>query len=602
MEQAFRRPQEILQACVRDGDLDQLQAMAAVSPELLQQKSAWGTPLDVAVRLDNVAAAQILLGAGADPLDDRGIGDVYRTAMELAAVVGNRGISRLMWEHIGIMFPDGIVDNDYSGTTKLVERCLLQAASYGHAALIGDYLEWSAASMAPFTWSDMAKRAALVNAAHRWEADVVELLLASVPYEKTTLDAALGLAIGFKSMLPSEETSGIVYGDEDEIKQYRICVGLLNAGADANGVNQGVHHIHRAIGGIVLYGALEALLEKGVDPDARAERGRTALQLLTCPIPVHDQSRETRLHEKGIRLLLQKGASVSLGDDEGESPLHWAAMNTDRDIFLQYISYFKGITPVLWSTNHHGETLLHYAAAGGRYDTIELLISRGLDINAASENSWTPILCALAPTLIGDQDNGRGVPGRRKSEQNAVKSAKLLLFSGADTDVVTAEGWTILHVVGSYLQTEEQRADGPANDDYSAAGLVYGLLVPGSYDLPPINSPARGFDQLWLSRISEVTRKGLFGSEPWGYRVNKNLSLCAETETAVVKEGLTPLHWAAEHGAVGVARVLVDRGADLETRDSTGSTPLKLAAKSEFLKDHEAIRDAVKRVLEPGNC
>jgi ankyrin repeat protein len=43
----------------------------------------------------------------------------------------------------------------------------------------------------------------------------------------------------------------------------------------------------------------------------------------------------------------------------------------------------------------------------------------------------------------------------------------------------------------------------------------------------------------------------------------------------------TPLHWAAQHGLVGIAEGLLENGADIDAQDLFGRTPL-----------HKAVRDA----------
>jgi serine/threonine-protein phosphatase 6 regulatory ankyrin repeat subunit A len=49
--------------------------------------------------------------------------------------------------------------------------------------------------------------------------------------------------------------------------------------------------------------------------------------------------------------------------------------------------------------------------------------------------------------------------------------------------------------------------------------------------------------------------------------------------------GQTPLRWAVEKGHVAVARLLVEKGADPESKDVSGQTPLRRAAE----KGHVAV-------------
>ncbi|RYP74298.1 hypothetical protein DL771_003119 [Monosporascus sp. 5C6A] len=585
--EAFTRPSEALHACIRDGDLPRLRRLLASGQRaLINGDSVWGTPLDVAVRCDNINAAHILLEAGADPLG-QGNCDAYITSMELAAILGRREMSRLFRDTLELQLPLDRDEVKFDERRRFLARCLGAAAVYGHGNIIGDYLDWTF-----YQWSPREKEMVLFCAAERWQADVVNLLLGKVVYDKVTLEKALSMAVGCKPMLIEEERSGVQYEKADYDKQYRAVVRLLDAGCEANRLEQGRPLLHLAISGIVLQGALRALLERGVDPDARGRRGRTALHQLTCPVPVDGHSpMRTAFHETGIRLLLSKGATVTCPDEEGETPLHWAAMNCNTDIFHLYLSHCADENAALSSQNHHGETLLHYAAAGGQSATIEFLLSRGLDVNANSDTGWTPLVCALAPTHRGDP-LGRFRTRRTKSEAEAVNAARLLLSYGANPTIITAEGWTLFHCVGSYPQKQDDETD------TSATAAVLAQELVSRDDMPPLDSRARGFHRPGLWRISDAARLDLYGSEPWGYRVGKTLARCSATETDVTKYDLTPLHWAADRGAVGVVKVLIAGGAILTSKDSTGSTPLTLAVKSQSLKYGTQLHDELKAVLK----
>ncbi|KAF3312506.1 hypothetical protein TWF173_007116 [Orbilia oligospora] len=59
----------------------------------------------------------------------------------------------------------------------------------------------------------------------------------------------------------------------------------------------------------------------------------------------------------------------------------------------------------------------------------------------------------------------------------------------------------------------------------------------------------------------------------------------AEMETKSTLDGRTPLSWAAEKGHEAVVRLLINVGAEIETKDSEGLTPLSWAVK----KGHQAV-------------
>ncbi|KAK7993704.1 topoisomerase II-associated protein PAT1 [Apiospora arundinis] len=499
----FTRPTEAIHASACNGDLAQLRTLIATDRALVDLDSVRGTSLEIAVQCANIDAARILLDAGAEPLKEGDSHRVHETAMGLAASQGLRDMSQLFREWLTAQ---SIHSRDQY--QDLVERCLCVAAAHGCGAIVFDYLNWTS-----FEWSGQVLETAWFTAISRWEADVVDLLHPMVPKNQATVEKALRRALAFKTILPEVGRGRAKYKPADQLQQYRIVLRLLYAGGDANGL-----------------GGLHALLDGGANPEIQDRRGRTALHFLASPISIDGQGHA--IHEEGIRLLLAKGAKATTRDTEGETPLQQAAMNGTIEVFHIYISSCADRDTALASQNAHGETLLHYAAAGGQYSTIEFLLDSGLDINATSQSGWTPFLCALTPTFAG---------GYRKSPAAALQAALLLLSRGAITTTITAEGWTALHCIGSYPDL-----------DANADAAVMASELEGLDGMPSIiNACARGFDRLWLPRISKEARADLYGEEPWGFRVGKTLARCAAAETAVVKDGMTPLHWAAERGAVG---------------------------------------------------
>jgi hypothetical protein len=60
----------------------------------------------------------------------------------------------------------------------------------------------------------------------------------------------------------------------------------------------------------------------------------------------------------------------------------------------------------------------------------------------------------------------------------------------------------------------------------------------------------------------------------------------------VTRQGVSPLHHAADHGALRAMRALIAHGADLEARDKWGSTPLFYAARSDVVPAVKLLLDA----------
>ncbi|KFA54859.1 hypothetical protein S40293_10024 [Stachybotrys chartarum IBT 40293] len=638
---------------IRENNLDALAAALAEGPHLMRMALFHGTYLGYAIKRDNLAATRMLLDHGLSPLEyEQDGGQRFVTSFEVASWHGNRAIWRLLLDRFRALSPTG-VEIGPCNEQDLIDRCLATAALSGKTVIVADFLD-------ELQWSQEALRNALLHATQRWQADVVDLLLVRCQFDKDTLQKALEVAVD------DRDNFGLTvkYKADDWDKHYRtVCRLVDGSGVDLRSEAHGSPLLFQAVGGskhqkvlkssLLVHqcwgfekqGALRALLEKGADPNTQWDYGMTALHLFAYPtytdhlarpvMPLGGKPRDGfNMYEVGIKLLIEHGASTTTRDNDGATAVHLAAEGADTDIFIRY--YMAAGTD-LTSTNQYGESILHYAAAGGKAETLSYLLSRYgdlLDVNATNATGWTPLICALAPNSRVEKD-----------EVAAVKSSRLLLSYGAKVDAVTAEGWTILHVLGSYQDYGAYRAETPdptdldgysdpdfghwtmcsneewgfersklLDSDSSAEVLARELLSTYSHSIPPIESPAKLYDIR-----HKVVNYGFWDQHPsckiaWGGQLNKLLAETREplqqpsgvsmadeipslggshipgmgtrkweghikhSKASQIKTGRTPLHWAAEHGAAGVARVLRELArADTRATDGEGKTPWDLA-------------------------
>ncbi|KAK0651096.1 ankyrin repeat-containing domain protein [Cercophora newfieldiana] len=240
-----------------------------------------------------------------------------------------------------------------------------------------------------------------------------------------------------------------------------------------------------------------------------------------------------------LRLLLEHDASPEVSNQDEETPLHVAAYTGTLERLQLCLARCRdeGAALRLRSRAPWGETILHYAAASGREDIVDFLLSRGLDVNSTTGNGWTPLMCAL-------------MPNEHKLTSDACRVARLLLQHGADARVVTEEGWTPLHALASNVVDVASESERPRGED--VAPLARELIARGA---PLDTEPA-------VIASAAVSRKDLSGK--WGSRMGK----FAHEVTAKAAKMLparpaaepdsTPLMWAFRVGATDVFEAIMD--------------------------------------------
>jgi ankyrin repeat protein len=157
-----------------------------------------------------------------------------------------------------------------------------------------------------------------------------------------------------------------------------------------------------------------SLIEDGVAPDARDERGQTALLIATHANDV-----------ESARLLIEAGADVNAKDAIQDSAYLYAGARGHLKILRLTLSHGADLK----STNRYGGTALIPASERGHVETVQTLIEAGVDVNHVNNLGWTALLEAI---ILSDG-------GRRHQD-----IVKLLLDGGARTDIADKDGVTPL--------------------------------------------------------------------------------------------------------------------------------------------------------------
>ncbi|XP_067865458.1 histone-lysine N-methyltransferase EHMT2 isoform X2 [Heterodontus francisci] len=101
-------------------------------------------------------------------------------------------------------------------------------------------------------------------------------------------------------------------------------------------------------------------------------------------------------HIEIIKLLLGRGASVTMKDNEENICLHWAAFAGSSDI----AEVLLNARCDLHAMNMHGDTPLHIAARENFYSCVILFLSRGADIEVKNREGDSPLDCCVMNSQV----------------------------------------------------------------------------------------------------------------------------------------------------------------------------------------------------------
>ena len=374
---------------------------------------------------------------------------------------------------------------------------------------------------------------------------------------------------------------------------------LLSAGANPRAANRyGVTPIHLAsTNGNAA--AVEKLLKAGADANAALPEGETAIMAA---------ARSGSLGT--VKMLLAHGADVNATEGwKGQSALMWAAAEDHADVVRALVEAGADInarskggvfTPFLFAvragqinaaralieagvdvnqTLPDGTSALVLAATNAHWEMAAVLLERGANPNAAAQG-WT----ALHQIAWTRRPNyGYNLPGPvATGKLDALELARELVKRGADVNA---------------RETKEPR-DGNRNM-LNRIGATPFLLATKAVDLPlmralleqgadPKLGNADGTTPLMVAAGVGIWAPGESpGTEEEAVAAVKMLlDMGAGSATDVDKNGYTALHGAIHRGgSIPLVRLLVEKGAKLDARNSKGWLPLTIAEGIEYTAD-----------------
>jgi ankyrin repeat protein len=391
---------------------------------------------------------------------------------------------------------------------------------------------------------------------------------------------------------------------------------LLRTGADVQAANRyGVTPLHlAAVNGNAA--TLERLIKAGADPNAAGADGETALMTVA-----------RGGHVDAAEALLKHGVGVDARETwHGQTALMWAAAQGHPKMIRTLVAHGADINArsnvEQWERQITAEprdkwlppgglTPLLFAAREGCVECVPVLAELGADVNATTPDGISAIVIAL----INGHYDVAGAAIEAGTDVNLLDYVgRGALYAAIDFNTMPASNRPAPHVIDDKLSALDvarmllERGANPnaqlkrlppyrakldrGNDMMLGAGTTPFLRAAKAADLPAMRlllehgadatlAPTRsGITPLMAAAgvgTQEQDTTGRYKTQPQAIEAIQLLLDKGADVNAAAADGRTALHGAALQGYDDVIKFLAAHGADLNTKDRKGFTPLDTA-------------------------
>jgi len=283
-----------------------------------------------------------------------------------------------------------------------------------------------------------------------------------------------------------------------------------------------------------------------------------------------------RADAEAIRALLEEGElEVNVASGDGMTALHWAAVHGQPDVIDLLLSRGADLEA---ATRIGKQTPLHLASEAGREESALRLVAAGADVTVATHTGVTPLHYASRAGLDGlvaallaagadpntTENAAEQTPLMFASASNRTAVVKLLLEGGADPDRMT-------RVEDIATQAEIDRAARRVRDQTIAQFRSEVPLEarqewrPTPQQVQAAMKAARKVQEELEREYQEEDRSGA----RWQEIPDAPLSMA---QTVRRRGGFTALHLATREGSRDAAHALLDGGASLDLQSGGDET------------------------------
>jgi ankyrin repeat protein len=338
---------------------------------------------------------------------------------------------------------------------------------------------------------------------------------------------------------------------------------LLKAGADPNAVlwtGETPVMVCARTGNVE---TVKLLLSHKADPNAKeTQQGQTALMRAVA-----------EKHQDVVQALIEGGADVRARSKGGFTALLFAGQQGEVASAKLLLAAGADVN----ATTPKNGTALVVAAASGREEFAIFLLEHGADPNAADAYGLTALHYAVPQGMAGIDSVSIIFRPYHEVPPNLPKLVKALLAHGANPNVQIAKDFPPYSRSPYALQT---RLAGVTPYLLAAAAADVDLmrvLLAGGAD-PHIKAKDGSTALMMASGVGRIDDREAKQDYASALEAAKLALMLGDDINATNTRGRTALHGAAGIGANELIQFLVEKGANLNTKDRGGYSPLAIAA------------------------